>query len=99
MIYFLCGSLICLYLFNSQDENGEIYYFNFSSGDSVWDHPCDEYFKDMVEEERAKGKPIKATKSKNTNVKKDKKKDKKEKKDKKTSGEKVKVRTIYELSS
>merc|ERR1712048_439421 len=25
-----------------QDENGEIYYFNFANGESVWDHPCDE---------------------------------------------------------
>eukprot|EP00794_Sanderia_malayensis_P011078 gene11078-12246_t len=37
-----------------QDENGELYYFNFSTGDSVWDHPCDEYFREMVREEKAK---------------------------------------------
>ena len=24
-------------------NDGEVYYFNFSSGESVWDHPCDEY--------------------------------------------------------
>ena len=23
----------------------EIYYFNFASGESVWDHPCDEYYR------------------------------------------------------
>ena len=23
----------------------EIYYFNFSTGESVWDHPCDEYYR------------------------------------------------------
>jgi hypothetical protein len=26
-------------------EEGEIYYFNFQSGESVWDHPCDEYYR------------------------------------------------------
>jgi centrosomal protein CEP164 len=26
-------------------EDGEIYYFNFASGESVWDHPCDEYYR------------------------------------------------------
>ncbi len=25
--------------------DGEIYYFNFASGESVWDHPCDEYYR------------------------------------------------------
>lgn len=29
----------------SKSPDGEIYYFNFTSGDSVWDHPCDEYYK------------------------------------------------------
>ena len=24
-------------------DTDEIYYFNFSSGESTWDHPCDEY--------------------------------------------------------
>jgi centrosomal protein CEP164 len=23
----------------------EIYYFNFATGESVWDHPCDEYYR------------------------------------------------------
>jgi hypothetical protein len=25
--------------------DGEIYYFNFETGESVWDHPCDEYYR------------------------------------------------------
>jgi centrosomal protein CEP164 len=25
-----------------QSPDGEIYYFNFQNGESVWDHPCDE---------------------------------------------------------
>jgi hypothetical protein len=24
---------------------GEIYYFNFATGESVWDHPCDEFYR------------------------------------------------------
>nr|XP_018666680.1 centrosomal protein of 164 kDa-like [Ciona intestinalis] len=37
-----------------QDTNGDIYYFNFESGDSIWDHPCDEFYRAMVIEERQK---------------------------------------------
>ena len=25
-----------------RSPEGDIYYFNFSTGESVWDHPCDE---------------------------------------------------------
>jgi hypothetical protein len=28
----------------SRDDNGEIYYFNFKTGESEWDHPCDAIF-------------------------------------------------------
>eukprot|EP00959_Pyramimonas_sp_CCMP1952_P353489 7406181-Pyramimonas_sp.AAC.1 len=37
-----------------KSPEGEIYYFNFSSGESVWDHPCDEYYKKLYAEEKAK---------------------------------------------
>ena len=37
---------------SSQDQSGELYYFNFSTGDSVWDHPCDEHFREMAVKER-----------------------------------------------
>ena len=37
-----------------QDTNGDIYYFNFETGDSIWDHPCDEFYRRMVLEERQK---------------------------------------------
>ncbi|XP_052265230.1 trichohyalin-like isoform X2 [Dreissena polymorpha] len=37
-----------------QDPNGDIYYFNFATGDSIWDHPCDDFYKKMVIEERQK---------------------------------------------
>lgn len=38
----------------SQDPKGDIYYFNFATGDSIWDHPCDEFYRKMVMEERKK---------------------------------------------
>ena len=31
---------------------GEIFYFNFSTGESTWDHPCDEHFRELYEKER-----------------------------------------------
>ncbi|ELT91382.1 hypothetical protein CAPTEDRAFT_100218 [Capitella teleta] len=37
-----------------QDPNADIYYFNFMSGESIWDHPCDEFYRQMVVEERRK---------------------------------------------
>ncbi|XP_051520913.1 centrosomal protein of 164 kDa-like isoform X2 [Myxocyprinus asiaticus] len=38
-----------------QDITGEVYYFNFSTGQSTWDHPCDEHYRQLVilERERA----------------------------------------------
>ncbi|XP_049634359.1 centrosomal protein of 164 kDa [Suncus etruscus] len=62
-----------------QDITGDIYYFNFSNGQSMWDHPCDEHYRSLVIQERGKLSGSGATK------KKDKKK-KKEKKDKKDKG-------------
>jgi hypothetical protein len=38
----------------SQDTNGDLYYFNFALGTSIWDHPCDEFYRQMVIEERMK---------------------------------------------
>lgn len=36
-------------------ENGDdVFYFNFESGESLWDHPSDEIYRNMVEEERSK---------------------------------------------
>ena len=35
-------------------DTDEIYYFNFSSGESTWDHPCDEYYRTLYEEQRKK---------------------------------------------
>ena len=35
-----------------QDPQGELYYFNFETGESIWDHPCDQDFKKLVLDER-----------------------------------------------
>uniref|UniRef100_A0A1A8F6I9 Centrosomal protein of 164 kDa n=1 Tax=Nothobranchius korthausae TaxID=1143690 RepID=A0A1A8F6I9_9TELE len=35
-----------------QDVTGDIYYFNFSTGQSIWDHPCDEHYRSLVIQER-----------------------------------------------
>eukprot|EP00747_Dinoflagellata_sp_TGD_P192589 gnl/TRDRNA2_/TRDRNA2_57648_c0_seq1.p1 gnl/TRDRNA2_/TRDRNA2_57648_c0~~gnl/TRDRNA2_/TRDRNA2_57648_c0_seq1.p1 ORF type:complete len:631 (-),score=137.39 gnl/TRDRNA2_/TRDRNA2_57648_c0_seq1:50-1864(-) len=38
-----------------QEEDGaDVYYFNFDSGESSWDHPLDEKYKNMVEDYRKK---------------------------------------------
>ncbi len=35
-------------------EENDIYYFNFSNGDSVWEHPCDEYYRNLYQTEKKK---------------------------------------------
>merc|ERR1712129_622067 len=35
-------------------EEGDVFYFNFETGESVWDHPCDAYHKNLYKRERAK---------------------------------------------
>ena len=34
------------------DQRGDLYYFNFETGESKWDHPCDDYYKSLVIHER-----------------------------------------------
>lgn len=74
--------LSLLFLPCSQDiAGGDIYFFNFESGLSSWEHPCDEHYKQLVIQERekllARGSLKKEKKEKKE------KKDKKEKKEKK----------------
>ncbi|XP_004452967.2 centrosomal protein of 164 kDa isoform X1 [Dasypus novemcinctus] len=64
-----------------QDITGDIYYFNFANGQSMWDHPCDEHYRNLVIQERGKLSAPGAVKKKE----KRKKKEKKDKKDKETS--------------
>ncbi|XP_043852228.1 centrosomal protein of 164 kDa isoform X2 [Dromiciops gliroides] len=61
-----------------QNITGDIYYFNFTNGQSMWDHPCDEHYRNLVIQEREKLSTPGAIKKKE----KRKKKDKKDKKDK-----------------
>ncbi|XP_061734307.1 centrosomal protein of 164 kDa-like isoform X2 [Nerophis ophidion] len=35
-----------------QDVTGDIYYYNFSFGESTWDHPCDQHYRRLVIQER-----------------------------------------------
>lgn len=37
-----------------QTEAGAIFFFNFSTGESIWDHPRDQHFRDLLNEEKAK---------------------------------------------
>ena len=37
-----------------QDKNGDVYYFNFKTGISSWEHPCDEFYRGMVKIEKEK---------------------------------------------
>ena len=66
----------------SQDVTGDVYYFNFSSGQSTWDHPCDEQYRHLVDQERLRAQPRPGTATGRKDKEK-KKKDKKEKKGKK----------------
>ncbi|XP_037697526.1 centrosomal protein of 164 kDa isoform X13 [Choloepus didactylus] len=63
-----------------QDITGDIYYFNFANGQSTWDHPCDEHYRNLVIQERGKLSAPGAKKKE-----KRKKKEKKDKKEKETS--------------
>ena len=37
-----------------EDATGNIYYFNFATGASTWEHPCDEFYRKQLEQEREK---------------------------------------------
>ena len=49
-------------------DTDEIYYFNFSTGDSAWDHPCDKNYRkvyaDQKSKSKAQSKPKRSTGSK-----------------------------------
>lgn len=63
-----------------QDQHENIYYFNFANGDSVWDHPCDEHYKKLVQSERKKWRFMKESQGESQKIKPtDEKKDKMEK--------------------
>lgn len=35
-------------------KEGDIYYFNFETSESVWEHPCDKFFREKFEEAKSK---------------------------------------------
>ncbi|XP_062995211.1 centrosomal protein of 164 kDa isoform X2 [Elgaria multicarinata webbii] len=59
-----------------QDITGDIYYFNFANGQSTWDHPCDERYRQLVVQEREKLLDQEGLKKKDKKKKKEKKKEK-----------------------
>ncbi|XP_069390037.1 centrosomal protein of 164 kDa isoform X2 [Paralichthys olivaceus] len=81
-----------------QDVTGEIYYFNFSTGQSTWDHPCDEHYRLLVAQERERTQLTAAAGGMGAKKDKDKKK-KKEKKEKKEKKKKEPVKTSGALTS
>jgi len=62
-------------------DTGDVYYFNFSTGESIWEHPLDDHFKQRLEEERGKLRAgLKVGPSADDGKKKKKKEDKRDKK-------------------
>ncbi|XP_076851265.1 uncharacterized protein LOC143501976 isoform X3 [Brachyhypopomus gauderio] len=80
-----------------QDVTGEVYYFNFSTGQSTWDHPCDEHYRQLVAQERERAhhgrtaSAISGSASTGTTKNKEKKKKKKKKEKKKKEPEGLKA--------
>ncbi|XP_013881469.1 centrosomal protein of 164 kDa isoform X2 [Austrofundulus limnaeus] len=66
-----------------QDVTGDIYYFNFSTGRSTWDHPCEEHYRRLVVQERERSQLTATAGAGGAKKDKKKKKEKKEKKGKK----------------
>mmetsp|Transcript_38438 Transcript_38438/g.105882 ORF Transcript_38438/g.105882 Transcript_38438/m.105882 type:complete len:318 (+) Transcript_38438:47-1000(+) len=40
-----------------QTDGGEIFYFNFETGESMWEHPCDVHYKKLYEDVKGQSKP------------------------------------------
>ncbi|CCD17596.1 unnamed protein product [Trypanosoma congolense IL3000] len=40
-----------------RSEKGELYYFNFKTGESIWDHPLDNHFKELLKNEKENPSP------------------------------------------
>lgn len=75
----------------------DVYYFNFSTGQSTWDHPCDEHYRSLVVQERERARHAAATGG--PGVKKDKEKKKNKEKDKKEKKKKEPLKVMYILNT
>ena len=51
--YSIFAFLLVLFLC-SESADGDIYYFNFRTKESSWEHPCDSFYKEQLEREREK---------------------------------------------
>lgn len=75
----------------------DVYYFNFSTGQSTWDHPCDEHYRRLVLQERERSRHAAATGGPGT--KKDKEKKKNREKEKKEKKKKEPLKVMYILNT
>lgn len=52
----VCLLLIFIFLSSlfSYTEEHEVYYFNIHTGESIWDHPMDAYYKALYRQEKVK---------------------------------------------
>ena len=57
-----------------EDAAGNIYYFNFATGASTWEHPCDEFYRTQLQQEREKKQRGRGTKGQGGTASKKKKK-------------------------
>ena len=39
-----------------EDSAGHVYYFNFSTAESMWEHPSDDFYRRQLQQEREKKK-------------------------------------------
>jgi hypothetical protein len=60
---YLYSSLGHQFDFFREDGGGNLYYFNFSTGDSTWEHPCDEFYRKLLQQEREKRRVAEGTKA------------------------------------
>ena len=53
---------------SSEQPDGDIYYFNFATGASTWEHPCDEFYRNLLKQEREKKKRLGASTKTNSST-------------------------------
>ncbi|KEG07391.1 hypothetical protein DQ04_09941000 [Trypanosoma grayi] len=87
-----------------RSEKGELYYFNFKTGESNWDHPLDEHFRELLQREKANPSPQSVASGAKKNVieansKEENAAEKKKVKDQRrsSSGGKSKIQTLKSL--